>query len=251
MRPKLLLSITLLIFISLTGCQKELSSIQGSIQNSQSSADGSVVINHNIDGTTTLTLRPGKDGQDANVLYFEGRPDQMDANFNYQHVLETYAWTDGGTPITRRSFIRFDSLAKVPDTARIISAKLYLYGALADSEAPQGNSSYPGTPYAPYDNNTCYVERVVKPWTETTITWNNQPLITQLNRTTLGPSNVQWGYNTSVDVTKLVRPMVKKPLHNYGFRISLQSETFYKSILFYSSEISDGSKRPKLVITYK
>ena len=118
---------TSLTFIRLTilsvSCKKESTSLQSSIQDSQSSDVGSVDIGNNVDGTTTLTLRPGIDGQDADVLYFQGRPDQMDANFNYQHVLETYAWTDGGVPITRRSFIRFDSLVKVPNTAKIISAK--------------------------------------------------------------------------------------------------------------------------------
>ena len=59
-----------------------------------------------------LTPRPGlRGGRDANVLYFECHPNQMDANFNYQNELDTVAWTDGGYNVIRRSLMRFDSLA--------------------------------------------------------------------------------------------------------------------------------------------
>lgn len=239
------------LFTICSACKKNIQST--SPQNeAQISSDDEVSLS--TEGSNLkLTLRPGPNsGQDANVLYFEGHTDQMNANFNYQNELETVAWTDGGYNVIRRSLIRFDSLAKVPTTATVVSAELYLYGLNTSVEAPQGNSYCPGSPYNGYADNTCYVERIVGGlWYENTVTWNNQPLVTEKNRAVVSPSTSQWSYDVAVDVTKLAQPIVQNPQKNYGFRINLQSETIYRSMLFYTSEANDKSKRPKLVVIYQ
>jgi hypothetical protein len=226
------------ITLIFTNCKKQQTLLTTDLNvETNGSVDKSVMNN----GDIILTLTPNSvSGQDANVLYFQDHPDQTNSNFNYQNELEIAAWTDQGYTVIRRSLIRFKNLTKVPDTAHVVSAKLYLYGLNSSIEMPQGNSG----------DNPCYVERVITSWDENTVTWNNQPLITQSNRVVLGPSTSQWGYNAVIDVTLLVKPMIKYPAKNYGFRISLQSESIYRSIGFYTSENTDSHKRPKLVITY-
>jgi len=203
-------------------------------------------------GNTNLVLRPGPNqGADAWVQSYEYDPTYADANTATSFEIKLQAWTINGGFINLREFIKFTGLSQIPDTSRVISAKLFLYGLDSDDPFfPTGNSYYPGSPYNFYGENGCYVERVIQDWNENTITWNNQPLITQKNRTEIPASTSQWNYNVALDVTQLIKPMVKYS-RNYGLRISLKSETPYHSIGFYSSDANDAKKRPKLVVTYR
>lgn len=203
-------------------------------------------------GNTKLVLRPGPaDGLDAWVQWYEYDPTYADANTATSFEIKVESWTISGGVINLREFVKFAELSEIPDTSHIIEAKLFLYGLdFDDPYFPQGNSYYPGSPYNIYGENSCYVEKVIEDWNENTITWNNQPLITQKNRATLAASTSQWNYNTTVDVTQFVKAIVKSS-KNYGFRISMISETPYHSIGFYSSDASNAKQRPKLVITYQ
>lgn len=243
MKPKLLTVTLICASISLifNDCKKQQTPLETNLANQNSVVDESVDKTTMDNGDIRFSLIPNpRNGQDANVLYFQDHPDQTNANFNYQNELETVAWTDQGYNVIRRSLIRFDSLDKVPATAHIVSVKLYLYGLNSSVEMPQGNSG----------DNSCFVERVISTWDENVVTWNNQPLITQKNRTVFGPSTSQWGYNAVIDVTALTKPMIENPERNYGFRISLQSESIYRSIGFYTSEAANKNYRPKLVVVY-
>ena len=203
-------------------------------------------------GNTKLVLRPGPaDGLDAWVQWYEYDPTYADANTATSFEIKVESWTISGGVINLREFIKFAGLSEIPDTSHIVEAKLFVYGLNSDDiYFPQGNSYYPGSPYNIYGENSCFVEKVVEEWNESTITWNNQPLITQKNRAILAASTSQWNYNTTIDVTQPVRAMVKSS-KNYGFRISMTSESPYHSIGFYSSDASNSKLRPKLVITYK
>ncbi len=129
-------------------------------------------------------MRPGpKDGQDTYGYINESAPSSADVNFDYVHELVAEKWTDHGALVTWRSFIKFDSLSLIPSNAKVTSATLYLYGLTSSLAAPQGNSVYPGSPYASaYPSNACLVQRVVgHNWKEGTLTWNNQPSVTEIN----------------------------------------------------------------------
>jgi len=199
---------------------------------------------------TKLVLRPGpNDGQDVYVDKLQGVPV---GNQNHVPELPINQWTNGGLPLNTRSFIKFEDISLVPANANVVSAKLILYGMSSSLNTPQGNSTYPGSPYSYYGNNSCWVQQVVgSDWNETTLTYDNQPATTTTDQAELGASTSQWNYNTAVDVTAIVKKMVANPSTNFGFGIKLQTEQVYRSIVFASSETTCRTQRPKLVIIYE
>jgi hypothetical protein len=198
----------------------------------------------------TLTARPGpSDGQDTRV-------EKVDGLSTGDHSVEATApeltiawWTHNGGIARNRSYIKFPSLSTIASTSQIVSAKLSLYGGASYASAPQGNSMYPGTPHSNPDNSF-YVRRVTSAWEEGTMTYNTQPSTTLENQVAVGASNLRYNYNVEIDVTQLVKDM--HTAGNYqGFAMLLQDENIYKNMIFYSSEHSDASKRPQLVVVYK
>jgi hypothetical protein len=246
MMPYLIAS-TLLVSISFESCKKE------SISTPQQVQDENAEVAQTVDAATTttiLTLKPSAGGQDAYVAYWQGDAGWASGNDDWAQELSMCAWTNGGLPMTVRSFIRFPSLNQLPTGAQIISANLFLYGKGSSISALQGNSAYPGSPYN--TDNSCKVERVIgKQWKESTITWNTQPNVNTQDASVIPPSNSQWSYNVKVDVTNMVKTMATDLTKNYGFRISLVNETEYRSLIFASSENTNSALRPKLVIRYQ
>ncbi|MGI8951793.1 MAG: DNRLRE domain-containing protein [Chitinophagaceae bacterium] len=201
------------------------------------------------DGLTKIVLQTCEDDQ---IWYLLGNAGSYNNNLGQRNEVAIYSWSNNGYPAAARGLYKFDSLSKIPSTAQVISAQLRLYGVPNSSYTPQGNSTYPGSPYNAYGDNTCIIQRIVKDnWYENTATWNTQPPRTKLDQDTIPPSTSQWNYNVVVDVTKLVRRMVADSSANYGFRIKLLDESIYKSIVFASAQYADSSKRPKLVVNYK
>lgn len=126
---------------------------------------------------------------------------------------------------------------------------MILYGLPSSPiHLPQGDSYYPGSGNHSY--NSVLVKRVTTPWDENSVTWNTQPNTTVINESLIPPSTSQWNYNASVDVTNIVETMVKNSSNN-GFLLKLTSEEVYRSMGFCSSEYSDASKHPKLIVVYK
>jgi hypothetical protein len=203
----------------------------------------------------TLTMQPdGQLGQDSNVFTRIGNEDAQFGNYANSPELGYSQWTyaaEGFGQGTARVFIKFDEVATIPSDAVIVSAKLSLYG-VATSLNSQGNSHYPGSNYLNVSpNNLGWVKRVIGDWQESTINWSNQPSITDEDQVEIPSSTLQWNYNvTDLDVTKLVDAMVKAK-KNYGFNLRLQDESIYKSVFFSSSDVTDATKRPKLVVVYK
>jgi hypothetical protein len=206
----------------------------------------------------TLTLQPGPtEGQDARPSARQGCSGiDNSANINFPDVdLAICAWTfsaNGCSTGQYRSFLKFTGLSAIPQSATILSAKLSLYGVASSLSSPQGNSYYPGSPYNSYGTNECWLKRVTGDWSESTITWNNQPAVTDANRIAIPASTLQWGYNvTDIDVTEMVKGMVNIANANHGFSLMHQVEEYYRSMTFASSDHADATKRPKLVVTYK
>ena len=207
-----------------------------------------------------LTLQPG--AADAEVGYVfatqnctTGTPYATAANA-VQPVIEdmpAVAWTfDGNGCATgqMRSFFKFPGLSAIPQNATIISAKLSLYGVSSSNPISVGNSYYPGSGYNTYGTNECWIKRVTSNWSETTMTWNTQPAVTETNRVALSASTSQWNYNViDIDVTEMVKSMISGT--NYGFCLMLQNETYYRSMTFGSPNNTNAAKRPKLVIEYR
>jgi len=133
-----------------------------------------------------------------------------------------------------------------------VSAKLYLYGVQTNltTFAP-GNSHYPGSPYGSNPDNQGWVRKVTANWDEATLNWTNKPGTTNTDQVAIPGTASQWNYNLpELDVTELVKTMIA-PNANYGFNLSLQNESIYRSVLVGSSENTDAARRPKLVVVYK
>jgi hypothetical protein len=227
---------TLFFFCALStlifpGCQK--SEIQ------KSSASSNEVSLSKENSVFTLSIRPGQTkGDDVYVVEQQG---VESGNTNYVPELSISSWTVGGAPYTSASLIRFDDLSKVPQSSKVLSAELHLYGLSSSASTPQGN----------YGSNSCFIKRVTEPWDDNIVTFPTKPASTTVDEVTLPASTSQWNYNPVVDVTKLVAYMVANPSQNFGFYIRLKKQETYRSLVFGSCEQSNSNLRPKLVIKYE
>lgn len=209
----------------------------------------------------TATIQPGPaDGVDARPTAVQncttGSP-FIDAGNSTAPDLQDMpiaAWTNnanGCATMQHRAFIKFTAVSNIPQTATILSAKLSLYGVSSSTSLPTGNSYYPGSPYNSSGTNECWIKQVSGSWSESLITWNNQPAVTETNKVAIPASTSQYGYDAlDIDVTNMVKDMVNNATNN-GFCIMLQNEVYYRSVTFASSDNTDAAKRPKLVITYQ
>jgi|GEM_PF-1544803 hypothetical protein len=214
-----------------------------------------VSVTVNNAGYKTLIIQPGiATGQDAEVDYVPGVYDG-NGNDGTFPVLRAIDWTyygQGGYEGWYRTYIKFTALDTLPTGTQIESAKLTLYGV--DSFAGYaGNSTFAGSPYTSSGDNTCILDKVTGNWNQSTITWNTMPGVTTTDEVIVPPSTSKWNYTTSnLDVTQLVQDLIATPGSNFGFCMRLQTETYYREIVYASSEASaDSSNGPKLVIIYK
>ena len=194
---------------------------------------------------TEMTFQPdGCRGKDAHVEMVNGLPAYASTNYGSSSQLLAMAWTFngiGGTTGFLRTFIDFTDLQSIPQGTTVTYAYLSLYGVPTSGANDLGS----------YGSNACYVQRVTSAWDESTVTWNNQPSTTTINQVTLPGSNgVQWNYHViDLNITTLLQDIINlPPAQRYGFCVRLQSEVYYRSMLFTSSENTDAARHPKLRI---
>jgi hypothetical protein len=191
---------------------------------------------------TEMTFQPDAcRGKDAHVTLINGIPSAATANYANADELPIFAWTfyaNGGSDGYGRTFIDFTDLQLIPQGTTVTYAYLSLYGKSSSATMPQGNSG----------DNGCYVQRVTSAWAENTVTWNTQPSATTTNQVALPASTSTWNYNViDLNVTALVQDIINQPpASRYGFLIKLQTESYYRSIVFASSDNTDATKHPKL-----
>ena len=196
-----------------------------------------------IGETHTIKIKNSdSDGKDA-IIWTE-RPDR---NLGTSSDFQAMAWTwfalgfDEGV---RRSLIEFD-LSDIPENANISQATLTLYYNPTSSDVPQtlGHSERSGS-------NVTILTRIVEPWEELEVTWNNQPKINSKDQIIVPPSfsNTQ---DYEIDVTTMIAEMIKNPDENYGFMFSLGQEDHYRAVILASSDHEDPALHPKLEIHYK
>lgn len=147
---------------------------------------------------------------------------------------------------TERGLIRFSGLSTIPANAVILSAQLNLFGVSSSTWFP--NSTYPGSPYG--TTNEGWFRRVTGSWAQNTVTWNSQPTTTTTNQVAIQASASQWNWNVSLNVTQLVTDL-RSSGQNNGFMFSLQNEQMYRHVEFASSNHSDTTLWPELVVTYQ
>jgi hypothetical protein len=187
----------------------------------------------------------GNDVHEA-MIYNNTRPGYeytRDANYGSHPRIAAVAWTNSGYASYFRSLLSFD-LSAIPSGSVIESATLYFYSdpTVTGSSDANGNSQLSGS-------NAIYLEKVTSAWDEYTVTWNTQPATTTTDRVWVGPS-VSTTENLEVDISTLVQGWVNDPQSNNGLKMILENEVYYRSRNYASTDHSNTSIHPKLVISF-
>lgn len=192
--------------------------------------------------TSCYTLQNGAcDGIDA--LIGNCMPCGYDtSNFGNIQEFNALAWTNGGAISNQRSLIQWN-LENIPTNATVQSASLSLYFNSTSSNASGLHSTISGL-------NNSYLKKITSPWDENTLTWNNQPSVTTVNQAPLPSSTSPTQDYLNINVTSLVQDMITNPATNFGLMLQLDVESYYRCLLFASSDHPNESKHPKLEICY-
>ena len=173
-----------------------------------------------------------------------------DDNNGSSTTINTYTWP--ANMVANAGIIKWN-LSSIPSSATIQSAKLYLY--LVDSG---GDSTYTVSvhkiinhdPVIGSCNGNTYDG--THSWTQNTQCYNNIPLA----QADISAAEDSQDIGTDVgykvwDITNMVEDWISNPATNYGVLINSDNQASQDSYRYFaSSEYSDSTKRPKLVITY-
>jgi isochorismate synthase EntC len=188
---------------------------------------------------TTITLQPDATaGKDATVWSIF-----PSSNFGSDPELVAEAWTWSGNPGAGRALVAFD-LSSIPVGATIQSATLTLY-----NNPTSQNALFNGEHSHLSGSNASTLQRVTTSWNQNTVTWNNQPSVTSLHEVSL-PEDTTPHENYVLNVMQLVQDMMNNPTTSFGFMVQLDTESYYRALLFATSDHPDSTLHPKLQITY-
>jgi hypothetical protein len=187
----------------------------------------------------TVVLQPGSEGIDAYI----GSITPNDNNPAYSNYLT--AWTEQGTPYTTMVYFAFD-YATIPSTATIQSATITLYADTTSNFHP--STSIPkGHSQLSYSNEWL-LSKVLSPWQENTLTWNNKPAV-DVGSTIQLPASSSNAQAYTIDVSQFVKNEFASG-NSYGFRMEVKNKIPYNCIVFYSSDGPYPTLRPKIEIAY-
>lgn len=197
----------------------------------------SLTITYTMPTTDCFTLTLDAFGEDATI------DDYGPAN-NYPNEIEyvSRAWTISSTPVTWRSLFKFVLPCDL-SSAIVQSAHLSLFYATQNSFGNDIHSSLTSS-------NESILQRVTSPWTENTVTWNNQPSTTTTDQVILTQSVSPTQDYPNLDVTAMVQQMLGNPALNEGFMLRLTTETAYAQMFFASGDNPDSAKHPTLQVCY-
>ncbi len=160
-------------------------------------------------------------------------------NFGDRPELTAIAWTRSGVPSNVRSLIYFN-MPTISSALIIDSAFLKLYASPNSLEGQHWSLSGP---------NTTVLRMVTSPWQEHVVTWLTQPTTTTNNQVLL-PQTSSVTENFKINITSFVSQWIANPSTNFGMEFLLQDETYYRKVVFASSDHTIDSIRPKLEIYY-
>ncbi|MBF8961754.1 T9SS type A sorting domain-containing protein [Pontibacter sp. FD36] len=200
------------------------------------------LMSHSLQAQNTVTIGAGTDWTD--VMLYRNDQNTSIANTNYHNQARNLAsaWTSNGFPTYWRTLFRFN-LNSIPPGAVIQNATLYLYSdPTATGSSGTTNNQLSGS-------NAVYFEKVNSNWGETSVTWNNQPATTTSGRIWQQPSTFTTE-NIQVNLTSFVQDWVSSPSTNYGMRMALEHEQYFRGRAYASEDHTNTAIRPKLIITY-
>ncbi|MBC8321729.1 MAG: DNRLRE domain-containing protein [Bacteroidetes bacterium] len=139
------------------------------------------------------------------------------------------------------SLIGFD-FSDLREDIVVIDARLNLYHN--PTSGHEGHSTLGG-------DNTGVIFRITEQWKEDSVTWINQPATTNTNFVIISAPDNDTADFLNVDITPIIKDMIRHPATNDGFMIKLFSEdTLYRSLVFASSDHPVESLHPSISITY-
>lgn len=180
-----------------------------------------------------ITIQPGpEDGMDARLHGYY--PDQ---NFGDVNEFLSYYWTFDGYPAPGYSIVKFD-LSEIPENVIVTGAWLSLSHIVSPSAGQSGE-------------NECYLRKVIEPWDEHTVTWNNMPEITTENEVFLEQSVTADQNYSDIDITAFVDDWYSNPEQNYGMMLQIVDFILYRSMKFASSDCVIEDLRPSLRVCFE
>jgi len=193
----------------------------------------------------TLILQPGPEcGEDTYIWELSNQNGQFGTteinNYGSSSSFLAHEWTWNGDPGRRKSLIKFN-FSSIPQGATILEARLDLFAY--PNSPDNGHSSASGS-------NECVLQRVTSNWLENTVTWNTQPSVTTVNEVILPQSaNAAQDY-LGIDVTALCQDMINDPQGRFGFMLSMIQPSFYRAMIFASSDHPNPAQHPRITIVF-
>src|ERR1035437_6584792 len=198
-----------------------------------------LVFNQTI-AQTTYTLQPdGTTGIDAWVVSEYTPNNDTSNNYGTDARLDAWRWTNTGVPYSTRAYLKFD-VSSLPTTAVVCSAILTVH---TDANNEMSGFNQP---------NAFYLKRATSSWTQSGITWHNQPTLSTTNIISVGSyTSTTAGTSYTIDVSSHIQDMINNPSTNYGWAIMLQNESnTYAALGLASSNHATSAYRPMLTVVY-
>lgn len=208
-----------------------------------SSKENPIIIHFSKTGV--LKLKPGpREGKDAMISDLEplknfGDHTYFEATFLSEPVLTVMR--------TNRSLIQFDfDSNRLPAGAQIKRVILTLYNVDPIPHRYEGGDN-PASSVAQWYG--AVLQRIIEPWEEYKVTWDNQPKTTRVNQVYITPFTQDTRY-VDIDVTRLylTEDSVDRPHH--GMLLRHYPSELFPGFRFASSDYSDRRMHPELKIYY-
>ncbi len=165
-----------------------------------------------------------------------------DTNFGEREDIHLYAWTQSGDLNVHRIVMDFH-LSNLPSESVIDSAFLSLHfnttSKYLDALGLEGHSG----------ENSFTVEKITQEWHEQSVTWNNQPTTSDVNKISV-PDSDDGTKDYKINVSSIISDLYNNPESGFGLMLKYQFEEPYKVIFLASSDHPNPALRPKLTIYY-
>jgi len=174
-------------------------------------------------------------GKDARI---DSRTSQANLNFGNSNSLGIWTWTISGGLSINRTLLSIP-ISHIPTDAIIQNARLKLFH---DTNSPfsMGQSG----------DNSFTVRRITGKWKEDSVTWNNQPTVTNLNQYNYIFNISQSNPDVELTITNLLLAARDNGDSSLNIMLQLNTEQMFRSLIFASSEHPDSTKRPRLDIQF-
>lgn len=99
-------------------------------------------------------------------------------------------------------------------------------------------------------SNSSYIQKIIESWDEFTVTWATQPNTTSQNQVSIPATNSGNQDFIDIDVTNIIKDIVADTSNGHGMMLKLESELYYRGLVFASSDHPNSDLHPELKIVY-